>query len=43
MKEKTKLTQHRNLWVKEFKYLSRLERDMDMELTNYFETFDRQF
>jgi hypothetical protein len=43
IKEKSKLTQHRNFWVKEYQYLARLERDMEMELTGYFEGFDRVF
>lgn len=43
MKEKNKLVSHRNIWVKEFKYLARLERDADFDNSEYFGDFDRLF
>ena len=37
------MTAHRNIWVKEYKYLSRLERDSELELSQYLEDFDHYF
>ena len=43
IKEKNKLNLHRNIWVKEFKYLARLERDASTEIDAMLEGMDHYF